>query len=68
MDERGTHVLIEGGVLQVWDRWHRLLARVQRTENRMYRLELQVARPLCLAVHQDDDVWRWHEQLRGHGI
>jgi hypothetical protein len=31
----------------------------------MYRLELQVARPLCLAVHRDDDAWRWHERL-GH--
>jgi transposase InsO family protein len=65
MDEGGAHVLIEGGVSWVWDRWHRLLARVQRIENRMYRLELQVARPLCLAVHQDDDAWRWHERL-GH--
>jgi hypothetical protein len=65
MDEGGAHVLIEGGVLWVWDRRHRLLARVQRTKNRMYWLELQVARPLCLAVHQDDDAWRWHERL-GH--
>jgi hypothetical protein len=31
----------------------------------MYRLELQVARPLYLAVHQDDEAWRWHERL-GH--
>jgi hypothetical protein len=61
MDEGGTRVLIEDGVLRVWDHQHRLLAWVQRTENRMYRLELQVARPLCLAVHQDDDAWRWHE-------
>jgi hypothetical protein len=66
MDEGGARVLIEGGVLQVWDRRHRLLARVQRIENRMYQLELQVARPLCLAmVHQDDDAWCWHERL-GH--
>jgi transposase InsO family protein len=65
MDEGGARMLIEGGVLRVWDRRHRLLARVQRTENRMYRLELQVARPLCLTVHQDDDAWRWHERL-GH--
>jgi transposase InsO family protein len=65
MDEGCTCVLIEGGVLRVWDRRHCLLARVQRTENRMYRLELQVARPLCLTVHQDDDAWRWHERL-GH--
>jgi transposase InsO family protein len=66
MDERGARVLIKGGVLRVWDRQHRLLSRVQRTENRMYRLELQMARPLCLTVHQDDDAWRWHERL-GHG-
>jgi hypothetical protein len=61
MDEGGACVLIEGGVLRVWDRRHRFLARVQRTENHMYQLELQVARPLCLAVHQDDNAWRWHE-------
>jgi hypothetical protein len=29
----------------------------------MYRLELQVARPLCLTVHQEDEAWRWHERL-----
>jgi hypothetical protein len=40
MDEGGARVLNEGGVLRVWDRRHRLLARVQRTKNRMYRLEL----------------------------
>jgi hypothetical protein len=61
MDEGGAHVLIEDGVLWVWDRRHRLLALVQRTENRMYWLELQVVRPLCLMVHQDDDAWCWHE-------
>jgi hypothetical protein len=65
MDKGGTRVLIEGRVLRVWDRRHRLLAWVQRTENRMYRLELQVARPLYLTVHQDDDAWRWYERL-GH--
>jgi hypothetical protein len=65
MDEGGTRVLIEGGVLRVWDQRHCLLAQVQRTENHMYRLELQVAMPLCLAVHQDDDAWRWHERLGG---
>jgi hypothetical protein len=61
MDEGGAHVLVEGGVLRVWDRRCHLLARVQRTENRMYRLELQVARPLCLTVHQNDDAWSWHK-------
>jgi hypothetical protein len=40
MDKGGARVLIEDGVLRVWDRRHRLLARVQRTENCMYRLKL----------------------------
>jgi hypothetical protein len=31
----------------------------------MYWLKLQVARPLCLTVHQDDDAWHWQERL-GH--
>jgi hypothetical protein len=65
MDEGGAHVLIECGVLRVWDRRHRLLARVQRTENCMYRLELQVARPLYLTVHQEDYARHWHKRL-GH--
>jgi hypothetical protein len=40
MDEGGSHELIEGGVLKIWDRQRRLLTQVQRTENRMYWLEL----------------------------
>jgi hypothetical protein len=51
MDEGDSRVLIEGGVLKIWDRQRHLLTRVQRIENQMYRLELQVARPLCLATH-----------------
>jgi hypothetical protein len=64
MDEGGSRVLIEGGVLLIWDCQRCLLAWVQRIENRMYRLEPQVTRPiyLALAVHQNDDAWRWHER------
>jgi hypothetical protein len=40
MDKGGARVLIEDGVLRVWDRRHRLLARVQMTKNCMYRLKL----------------------------
>jgi transposase InsO family protein len=36
---------------------------ILRVPTHMYRLELQVARPLCLAVHRDDDAWRWYERL-----
>jgi hypothetical protein len=63
MDEGSSCVLIEGGVLKIWDRQRRLLARVQRTENQMHRLEVQVVRPLGLTVHQNDEAWWWHERL-----
>jgi hypothetical protein len=62
MDEGASRVLIEDGVLLIWNRQRHLLAWMQRTENRTYRLEPQVARPICLTVHQDDDAWRWHER------
>jgi hypothetical protein len=65
MDEDASCVLIEGGVLKIWDRQRCLLTRLQRVKNWMYWLELQVARPLCLAVHQDDEAWQLHERL-GH--
>jgi hypothetical protein len=35
MDESGSRVPIEGGVLKIWDRQRHLLARVQRTKNQM---------------------------------
>jgi hypothetical protein len=35
MDEGGSRVLIKGGMLKIRDRQQCLLARVQRTENRM---------------------------------
>jgi hypothetical protein len=57
-------VEIEHGVLCIWDHRHRLLVKVNRS-NRLYVLHVQVAQPLCLATHRDDDVWRWHERF-GH--
>lgn len=65
LDEGGSRVVIEDGVLRVWDRERRLLARVERSQNRLYILRLQVARPLCLAAHHDNGAWLWHERL-GH--
>ena len=56
---------IEHGVLRIWDRHRRLLAKVNRGANRLYVLHVQVAQPVCLAARRDDDSWRWHERF-GH--
>uniref|UniRef100_A0ACD5W1Z2 Uncharacterized protein n=1 Tax=Avena sativa TaxID=4498 RepID=A0ACD5W1Z2_AVESA len=51
LDENGSRVLIEHGILRIWDRHRRLLAKV--------------AQPLCLAARRDDEAWQWHERF-GH--
>ena len=42
LDERGSVVLIKDGVLRIRDREQRLLAKVKRSLNRLYLLDLKV--------------------------
>jgi transposase InsO family protein len=65
LDENGLRVEIKDGVMRIWDRHRRLLAKVTRGTNRLYVLNVQVAQPLCLTARQDDEVWQWHERF-GH--
>jgi hypothetical protein len=65
LDESGSRVKIKDGVMRIWDRHHRLLAKVIRCTNRLYVLNVQVAQPLYLAVRWDDKAWQWHERF-GH--
>jgi hypothetical protein len=65
LDENGSRVEIKDGVMRIWDRHRRLLAKVTRGTNRLYVLNVQVAQPLCLAARWDDEAWQWHEHF-GH--
>ena len=56
---------IEDGMLCIWDRSRRLLAKVDQGSNCLYVLHVQVVHPLCLAARRDDEAWRWHERF-GH--
>jgi hypothetical protein len=64
LDESDSRVEIKDGVMRIWDRHHRLLAKVTRGTNRLYVLNVQVAQPLCLTAHWDDEAWQWHERFR----
>jgi hypothetical protein len=64
LDESGSRVEIKVGVMRIWDRHHRILTKVTRDTNRLYVLNVQVAQPLCLASHRDDETWQWHEHFR----
>jgi hypothetical protein len=65
LDENGSRVLIEHGILRNWDCHQRLLAKVTRGANGLYVLNVQVAQPLCLAARWDNEAWQWHERF-GH--
>ena len=61
LDEGGSKVEIDKGVLRIWDQRGRLLIKVQCSSNRLYVLHLETAWPLCLTACKDDEVWHWHE-------
>jgi transposase InsO family protein len=64
LDESGSRVEIKDEVMRIWDRHHRILAKVTRGTNRLYVLNVQVAQPLCLTARWDDEAWQWHERFR----
>jgi hypothetical protein len=65
LDEGGSKVEINHGVLRIWDPRGRLLVKVNRGPSRLYVLHLDAAQPVCLAARKDDTDWLWHERF-GH--
>jgi hypothetical protein len=55
LDEGGSKVEIDKGVLRIWDQCRRLIVKVRRGSNRLYALHLETARLLCLAARKDDE-------------
>ena len=58
-------MLIDGGVLRIRDQERKLLAKVERSRNRLYTLALRIAHPVYLVARCDDAAWRWHARF-GH--
>jgi hypothetical protein len=65
LDEIGCWVLIEDGTLRMWDQQRKLLAKVNRSRNRLYMLPLFIAQPVCMKMCLEDESWRWHA-CNGH--
>lgn len=66
LTETGHRVVMDEDVLEVFDKcpW-RLVMKVRRTSNRLYRIELNLAHPVSLLSSLDDPAWLWHACL-GH--
>jgi hypothetical protein len=65
LDETGCPSAIRGGFMIVWDRNDRLLVKVPRSPNRLYKVVLKIGQPVCLSAHNNESAWIWHERL-GH--
>jgi hypothetical protein len=65
LGEGSSRVEIEQGVLWIWDHGGCLLAKVNRGRNQLCVLHMEVAQPLCLTAHRDDEAWHWHDRF-GH--
>jgi hypothetical protein len=66
LTETGHRVVMDGDDLEVFDKnpW-RLVMKVRRTSNRLYRIELQLASQVCLLANLDNPAWLWHARI-GH--
>jgi hypothetical protein len=50
LEEAGCRIVVDAGVLRIYEPGHKLLARVKRSSSRLYLLGLKVNRPVCLSA------------------
>ena len=51
--------------LRVHDASNRLIMKVQRSKNKLYKIVLHTTQPVCFSASLDDTAWLWHARL-GH--
>ncbi|KAJ0590430.1 putative RNA-directed DNA polymerase [Helianthus annuus] len=65
LTETGCKVVMDGDLLTIRDRNRKLLMRVKRLKNRLYKVKLKTGKPICLLSKTEDIAWLWHARL-GH--
>ena len=65
LDKNGCKYFADDGLMTVWDRERKVLARVRRSRNRLYMLKIEKARPECLLARTAEAPWLWHARY-GH--
>lgn len=63
--EQGCDVRMKNEFLTLKDPEGRLLVKVKRSPNRLYKLKVQVGTAACLHARMKEEPWRWHARL-GH--
>jgi hypothetical protein len=66
LTETGYRINLDDDWLEVIDKVSdRLMMKVDRSANSLYKIELKLAKPVCLMGSLDDPAWMWHARL-GH--
>ncbi|KAK1409296.1 hypothetical protein QVD17_35822 [Tagetes erecta] len=65
LTEEGYDVRMYGDTLKIYDGPNRLVMKIQRSVNRLYKLNLKIVKPVCLSVSMVDEAWIWHARM-GH--
>ncbi|XP_074336381.1 uncharacterized protein LOC141673529 [Apium graveolens] len=63
--ETRNKVILDGDYSWVHEASGKLLMKVKRTENRLYKISLEESKATCLLTKPEEDTWLWHARL-GH--
>jgi len=65
LDEAGFDIHLNHGAMSIREEGGRLLARIPHSDKRLYVLNINIARPVCLTARGEESTWWWHARL-GH--
>lgn len=65
LSKEGIKVVLHGEFLRVYDTKEKLLMKVKRSPNRLYKMIIETTKATCLMAKSDDLGWLWHSRL-GH--
>lgn len=65
LSEEGNKVMLSGDFLWVRDRQEKLLMKVKRSANRLYKIIIETNKPACFLSKVEEKTWMWHTRL-GH--
>ncbi|GJU12028.1 zinc finger, CCHC-type containing protein [Tanacetum coccineum] len=65
LTENGCKIIMQNNLLLLHGQDQKLLMRVERSRNRLYKINLKVGMPMCLLANLENHAWLWHARL-GH--
>lgn len=61
--EDGNKVVLDRDLLLIHDKRGRLLMKVTRSANRLYKISLEERAPICLLTKAKQNTWWWHSRM-----